>query len=275
VREIPTLVCLTGCLLITAACSRRPALESAELAPQRAALRIAPAASRPADDRHGVALVELFTSEGCSSCPPADANLARIADRAGVFALSFHVDYWNYLGWRDPWSDARWSGRQQRYARRLGTREVYTPQLVVNGVAQLLGSDAAGTDEAIASARATPAAVRLWLSVRRGTGREAPASGEPGELVVEWRVDRAPAGAVLELAAVRRQAADRVARGENQGRTLAHVNVVRQLVDERLGGRSRGTRILRQVGADAGLVVGWVDGAPPAGVLGAAAAAVE
>ena len=92
------------------------------------------------------AVVELFTSEGCSSCPPADAFLADLIETAResgqrVFGLAFHVDYWNYIGWTDPFSSSDWSDRQRRYAHALEARQIYTPQLVVNGRRHGVGSD--------------------------------------------------------------------------------------------------------------------------------------
>lgn len=243
----------------------------AEVAPERPSLRrdAAPHAGRagPATQNDGVAVVELFTSEGCSSCPPADANLARIAGRDHVYALSFHVDYWDYLGWRDPWSDARWSARQRRYAHAMGSNNVYTPQIVVNGVRQLPGSDVAATDGAIAQALARPAPATIRLSVRRGTDRR--------EIATDWHVDGAPAGARLELAFARVSATDRATRGENAGRTLGHVNVVRGLATETLGRRRDGTTLAR-LGDDAPTrVVAWVHDARSLPVLGATQATVE
>src|SRR5689334_14081460 len=99
------------------------------------------------------ALVELFTSEGCSSCPPADRVLARLAAEARasgrrIFPLSFHVDYWNGLGWRDPWSTRTFTERQRNYARALGWR-TYTPQMVINGAEHFVGSDERHARESI------------------------------------------------------------------------------------------------------------------------------
>src|SRR5271167_1475342 len=108
------------------------------------------------------AVVELFTSEGCSSCPPADAALAEMAANARksgapVFALAFHVDYWNYLGWTDRFSDAAYTRRQSDYARAFNTDQVYTPQMIVNGVDQFVGSDRDAAKRAIDAALAKPA----------------------------------------------------------------------------------------------------------------------
>jgi hypothetical protein len=91
----------------------------------------------------GAVLIELFTSEGCSSCPPADRLLEKLAaeNNDKVYVLSFHVDYWNYIGWKDPFSQARFSQRQRNYARQFSLESIYTPQMVVNGVAEFVGSD--------------------------------------------------------------------------------------------------------------------------------------
>src|ERR1700736_1842766 len=88
-------------------------------------------------------VVELFTSQGCSSCPPADALLAELAQRPDVIALGFHIDYWDDLGWKDPLSSPAATARQRDYARQFGRRQVYTPQLVVDGAEEAVGSDRA------------------------------------------------------------------------------------------------------------------------------------
>lgn len=91
---------------------------------------------------NGVSVIELFTSEGCSSCPSADRLLPQLAKLdSNIFALSFHVDYWNYLGWKDPFSSAVFSERQRQYARNLRLKTIYTPQLVINGKYELVGSN--------------------------------------------------------------------------------------------------------------------------------------
>src|SRR5271169_3162894 len=98
-------------------------------------------------------VVELFTSEGCSSCPPADALLAELAGRPDVLALSFHVDYWDRLGWKDPFSSPDATRRQHGYADLLGLATVYTPQMIVDGRWQAVGSDRSEVERALGSAR--------------------------------------------------------------------------------------------------------------------------
>src|SRR5450756_1517334 len=95
------------------------------------------------------AVLELFTSQGCSSCPPADKILGELAQDPSVIALSMPIDYWDYLGWKDTLADARFSARQRAYSRMRGDREVYTPQVVVNGSAHVIGSDRAGIESAL------------------------------------------------------------------------------------------------------------------------------
>jgi len=135
------------------------------------------AAQQPTlSDQPGVhtVVVELFTSQGCSSCPPADRLLSELGaeSRDRVVPLAFHVDFWNHAGWTDPFSKREWTDRQVGYSRALGVRNVYTPQAVVDGSAELVGSDANGMRAAIAAAAAKPAAaIALRLQ---------PAAAEPG-----------------------------------------------------------------------------------------------
>src|SRR3954454_3244585 len=99
------------------------------------------------------AVIELFTSQGCSSCPPADKVLGELAKDPSVIALSMPIDYWDYLGWKDTLADARFSARQKAYSQVRGDREVYTPQVVVNGSMHVIGSDREGIEEAIGITR--------------------------------------------------------------------------------------------------------------------------
>lgn len=180
--------------------------------------------------RHPAVLVELFTSEGCSSCPPADALLAALDRReptsgAEAIVLSEHVDYWNHSGWRDPYSSPAYSERQLAYARRHGLDDVYTPQMVVDGVSEFVGSDAHRARAAIEqSAQAQKATVRIallgdtsgpLLRVQVGTDALPPSLGTTQ--------------ADVYFAVAQNQATSQVLAGENGGRRLHHVAVVRSL----------------------------------------------
>lgn len=165
-------------------------------------------------------VLELFTSESCSSCPPADALLGRLRDAGGadLLPLSLHVDYWNRIGWVDRYSSAAMTERQYEYARWLGGDGVYTPELVVDGARGVVGSDAAAVQAAIDQARAGRAAgPAIPLAVARDGARvtiDVGAGDGPGRLVLVGFDDR-------HVTAVRG--------GENDGRTLTEYNVVRSL----------------------------------------------
>ena len=170
------------------------------------------------------AVVELFTSEGCSSCPPAERLLSELAAASApngknVLTLEFHVDYWNSLGWRDPFSDPAWSARQRDYARVLGSDQVYTPQLIVNGSRACVGSDRGRVLVEIDAALRQSATMELDL---------AGVEGDAGR--VAYRVRGARDGARLCVAAVESGLVSRIGRGENSGRVLHHDSVVRELV---------------------------------------------
>ena len=165
-------------------------------------------------------LVELFTSQGCSSCPPADSLLARLVEEqpvagAEIIGLSQHVDYWNRLGWKDPYSSAANTERQVRYQRQFRTESVYTQLMVVNGRREFLGSDAKKALEAIRVQAAQPR-VGLELEASGGMARIAVSAGDLRN-------------ADLLVALVQREAGNPVSRGENQGRTLRHRNVLNHL----------------------------------------------
>ena len=212
----------------------------------------------------GVAVVELFTSEGCSSCPPADEALADLVEAAepGVIALSFHVDYWNRLGWRDPFSSAEISARQRAYAPTLDGR-VYTPQAVVNGTEGLVGSRRSALRAAVQQALARPAPVSV-----------SPTASRRGDTVtVATDVQGAIEGAVLHVALVQKRAVTDVARGENGGRRLAHANVVRAM--ERVAVGSGPVRLAVPEDAGEVFVAAWVQTGRVGEVLGAATARIS
>lgn len=154
-----------------------------------------------------VAVVELFQSQGCSSCPPANAQLNRIAARSDVLALSFAVTYWDQLGWKDRFARADFTRRQWRYAGALGNPNVWTPQMLVNGREAIIGGRAGEVDAALARAKRLDGS---RLAVTGTTVRATP--GAPAEL---WLVRYDPR--VQQVA---------VGRGENAGRTLPHRNIV-------------------------------------------------
>jgi len=164
-------------------------------------------------------VVELFTSEGCSSCPPADKLLAELANRPDVLALSFHVDYWDRLGWKDPYSSREATERQNHYATLLDLDTVYTPQIVVDGKWQAVGSDRADVEHALGLAQRQRRDVPVTLVLDRGRAQIALGPG----------ADIVPA-AVLLIGFDRRHVTV-VKRGENGGRTLAHVDVVRGIAE--------------------------------------------
>jgi hypothetical protein len=181
------------------------------------------AAGAPSSEngRQAPVLVELFTSEGCSDCPPADLLLARLDAQAIV--LSEHVDYWNSLGWKDPFSSALFSRRQESYCAQLNSKGPYTPQMVVDGETEFVGSDAARAMAAIAKAARRPKAeVKLTRA----------------EAGLQVEVASAPEGGDVWMALADDRDASQVTAGENRGRRLEHIAVVRSL--RRIGAVKRG-----------------------------------
>jgi hypothetical protein len=166
-------------------------------------------------------VVELFTSQGCNSCPPADALLGELAGRADVVALSLHVDYWDYIGWKDPYGSPMNTDRQRRYAEALNLRYVFTPQIIVDGRANVVGSH---RDEVLAE-------------IEKAAGRAKPIDiqflTEGGGKVVIPAGHAPDVGATIWLAVYDRNHETEVKRGENAGRTIRNANVVRSF--ERLG----------------------------------------
>ncbi|UTW61940.1 DUF1223 domain-containing protein [bacterium SCSIO 12741] len=168
------------------------------------------------------AVLELFTSQGCSSCPPADEQLNRVISQANaglleVVALSFHVDYWDRLGWKDPFSKVEFSNRQRMYRPKFGGR-IYTPQLVINGEYQLVGSQPGPWSE-LKQALKTPVTNKVFLDDLQK---------EDGKLSVAYKLEGDFAGWELHVALVLKQHTQQVKAGENRGRTLLGNNIVRE-----------------------------------------------
>jgi hypothetical protein len=169
------------------------------------------------------AVVELFTSQGCSSCPPADKIIGELSKDPSVIALSMPIDYWDYLGWKDTLADSRFSARQKAYSQMRGDRDVYTPQVVVNGSAHVIGSDRAGIEGAISNTKKsdgvmsvpvsmTLAGKQLNVSVAASHGGPTASHGE------------------IWICAISKSIPISIGRGENRGHEVTYYNVVRNLL---------------------------------------------
>ncbi|GJD49867.1 hypothetical protein OPKNFCMD_2602 [Methylobacterium crusticola] len=163
------------------------------------------------------AVIELFTSQGCSACPPADRLMSELARDPGVIALSLPVTYWDYLGWKDTLAHTAFTERQRAYASMRGDRQVFTPQAVVNGAATVVGSDRAALERSIrdpGTATSLPVAIRSEAGPER-IAIDVGAAPDPGRTAELW---------LLPVARTREVA---IGRGENRGRTVTYRNVVR------------------------------------------------
>ena len=172
-------------------------------------------ASAHADDPAHIVVVELYQSQGCSSCPPADAVLNGIADRPDVIALNFAVTYWDYLGWKDSFAQPAFNRRQADYATAGGRSNVSTPQMILDGRRAIVGSSRAETERAIAFASRSPAGPQLNLT--RDSVSISAAKAERAATL--WLVRYDPRNIPVPIRA-----------GENGGRTIDHRNIVRQLI---------------------------------------------
>ncbi|MES2377005.1 MAG: DUF1223 domain-containing protein [Bacteroidota bacterium] len=171
----------------------------------------------------GFAVIELFTSEGCSSCPPADDLVSKIQKEyrdQPVYILAYHVDYWNRLGWRDVFSNAAYSARQYEYAKYLKIPQVYTPQIVVNGKKEFVGSEEGTLRNAVKGSLKQDASAQITLTDLKTNG---------GKATLHYQTERNGTNSVLLLALVEKAAVSNVKAGENRGRKLAHVQIIREL----------------------------------------------
>jgi len=216
------------------------------------------------------AVVELFTSQGCSSCPPADALLGELAEEPDVIALTLPVHYWDYLGWKDTLASPQHSERQRAYAEARGDRKVYTPQMVVNGLQHIVGNSRAKVEKAVEASR--PGALSLVTDAslaRRGRGvvieiGEAAARAEPADVLLAW---------------IDRMASVKIDRGENTGREIRYYNVVRRM---QVVGLWSGPTLTLQVepielspGQRLAVLVQAREGGRPGAILGAALSAPD
>jgi hypothetical protein len=175
-------------------------------------------------------LIELFTSEGCSDCPAADVLLDKLVaaqpvSGAEIIALEQHVDYWDRLGWKDRFSSAAFTNRQQVYGARFGTESIYTPQMVVDGASEFVGSDAGAAQRAVSKSLGAPHGT-LSIKVEPSAGGRFTVSVTARDLPKPGRGDRAD----IIIALTEDHLKTDVKRGENHGRTLSHTGVVRQML---------------------------------------------
>ena len=168
------------------------------------------------------AVVELFPSQGCSSCPPADEIIGELAKDPNVIALSMPIEYWDYLGWKDTLADSRFSARQKAYSQMRGDRDVYTPQVIVNGSAKVVGSDRAGIDSAIQHTQKATGVMSVPVTMTL--------SGK--HINVSVAASSAPTSSQGEvwICSVSKAVPISIGRGENRGRQVTYYNVVRNIL---------------------------------------------
>jgi hypothetical protein len=189
---------------------------------RRALLQNSAAAGLVARSAHAatnLVLVELFTSQGCSSCPPADDVLAKLSQRADVVALAFHVDYWDHLGWKDPFASPAFTRRQRSYRTAFGNRSVYTPQMVFNGTTEFPGQDERDAVRAVITA-ANRAEQRPAIALQHNGHGSVLVNINQGPIMATTSVFTAVYGVAKST---------NVRRGENAGRRIANINIATSL----------------------------------------------
>lgn len=190
--------------------------------------QLSPAIARDADDTDGTrtsltsrSVVELFTSQGCVSCPPADATLSALASRPDVVALAFHVDYWDYLGWRDTLATPENTARQNAYRNAMKARMIYTPQAIINGRVEINGNDAEGIKSGIDRMADGPGGLGIPVAITRQDGQR---------IVIEAGAGKKPTGPVhLIVAYFDDKALVPISKGDNSGRSITYRNAVRDI----------------------------------------------
>jgi hypothetical protein len=170
-----------------------------------------------AEDKDPLAVVELFTSQGCNSCPPADAALVELLNEGSVLPLAFHVDYWNYLGWKDTLSSRENTERQHGYAHNMRRTMVYTPQVVINGRAEMTGSNLQGIRNAVTLLKAA------------GEGLSVPVRATIRNGEIDITIAEGEGKADVVIAYFKAEEKVKITRGENAGKTLTYVNSVSKL----------------------------------------------
>lgn len=217
------------------------------------------------NSKNGFAVLELFTSEGCSSCPPADELMGQFQKELGnkpVYILSYHVDYWDRDGWKDIFSNPNYTKRQYDYARWLQKEPIYTPQLIINGRTDYIGSQEKSIRTGVAKALSKPATVNLDLTAQKSRSWA----------VVKYKVSGNARNTVLVLALVQKSAKSNVKRGENEGKLLSHYQVVRNTINQRLTIDEKGTTNLyfpKNFNAQSTEIIGFVQDSKTGAILGA------
>ncbi len=215
------------------------------------------------------AIVELYTSEGCSSCPPADLLLRQLTENARkeklpVYTLSFHVDYWNRLGWEDPFSQAQFTERQRHYAKVNRSSNVYTPQFIINGESAFAGYRFDLLEKTISGSLKTKASASVNLEIERL---------DKETLDLHYAVESASRNDLLQVAVVERNLKIPILHGENAGKTLEHDNVVRILKTVTVGkgeGQMKLT-LLPSINLANSSVIAYVQNAKTMAITGATA----
>lgn len=193
--------------------------------------------SQSNQDKKGFALLELYTSEGCSSCPPADELLGKIQNELkdkNVYVLSYHVDYWDKQGWKDIFSNADFTKRQYDYAKYMEKDPIYTPQVIINGKIDYVGSQETSLRNGIKSALSKPASTNLSLEANQNAN----------SLSVNYNVEGTSKNSRLLIAVVQKEAKSNVKRGENAHRVLSHYQIVRNLQSVDLNKAKKGTALV-------------------------------
>jgi hypothetical protein len=176
--------------------------------------------SEPIEDQ-AFALIELFTSQGCSSCPSADKLVQKLADQPRVFVMAYHVDYWDHLGWKDPYSLKESTQRQKWYNKDLQLGTTYTPQAVVNGTTECVGSNKTKLQELIKGAFSAPVKARIHLELQN--------AASSGKYTLQYRLSGQWKGAQLLAAVLENGIKTEIKRGENAGKKLPYAHIVRSL----------------------------------------------
>lgn len=218
-----------------------------------------------------IAVVELFTSEGCSSCPPADQLASQIdktykSQNKPVFVLAFHVDYWDYIGWKDRFAKHEFSERQSLYGEKFNLGSIYTPQMIVNGKTQFVGSDSQAAENAIEDALKTNSQYGISLNVS-WTGKR--------QLSIKYNLTSNPVNALINFALVEKDLSINVKRGENSGRKLEHDNVVREFDTSIAKEKSELTlKVAEDINLNNSILIAYVQDKDSFKILGAVASGI-